>query len=493
MVAGINEMSKLDLVQVRALDSIMPAPENNDVYKAIAFDDPELHELARSIREHGIQEPILISKDGYIISGHRRRMAAFLAELTEVPVRVYPISRAENPDAFIKLLVEMNSQRIKSTSDILHETVIKIDPKKAHEQIVNERKEKQEEQECNDLAVIDPEDDGRRCKISPAKLPLLEAVKRVLDEQRYYWPLSDRQVHYRLLGPQAPLIHASKPESRYANNIKSYRAPTDILTRGRINGLIPWEAIDDETRPIYLNEAYNSPAEFLRLNLTGFLKGYWRNQQQSQPNHIEICIEKLTVRTIIQQVAEEHTIPCSTLRGMGSTPPKKKLVDRYRVSQKEKLILLVVSDLDPAGDAIADDLVKCFRRDYDIWDIEAFKVALTIDQVEELGLEPSMEAKEDSPTYRAFVDKYGIEDAYELEAMDPSDLADALSSAIDDVMDIDLYNQELEAEEKDSAQIIAIRRQADQFFKSDGPTLVTILLEELPVASSGHRCRPSNG
>jgi hypothetical protein len=31
-------------------------------------------------------------------------------------------------------------------------------------------------------------------------------------------PLSDRQVHYRLLGPNAPLIHASKPESRYVNN-----------------------------------------------------------------------------------------------------------------------------------------------------------------------------------------------------------------------------------------------------------------------------------
>ena len=47
---------------------------------------------------------------------------------------------------------------------------------------------------------------------------------------------------------------------------------------------------------------------------------------------------------------------------MGSTPPKKKLADRFRVSRKKKLILLVVSDLDPAGDAIADDLVKCFSE-----------------------------------------------------------------------------------------------------------------------------------
>ena len=76
----ITDYSKLD-VQVRSLDSIRPAPENDQVYHPIAWDDSELQELAGSIKEHGIQDPILISTDGYIISGHRRRKAAYLAEL----------------------------------------------------------------------------------------------------------------------------------------------------------------------------------------------------------------------------------------------------------------------------------------------------------------------------------------------------------------------------------------------------------------------------
>jgi hypothetical protein len=59
-----------------------------------------------------------------------------------------------------------------------------------------------------------------------------------------------------------------------------------------------------------------------------------------------------------------------------------------------------------------------------------------------------------------------LSDAYELEAMEPADLADTLRSAIDDVLDIDLFNQELEAEESDSAKIIAVREQTEQFFKS---------------------------
>jgi ParB-like nuclease domain len=74
---------KLDHVRVCPIDSIRPAPENEDIYNAIATDDPELVELARSIEERGLQEPILISQDGYIISGHRRRVAAYLAKLAQ--------------------------------------------------------------------------------------------------------------------------------------------------------------------------------------------------------------------------------------------------------------------------------------------------------------------------------------------------------------------------------------------------------------------------
>jgi len=74
-----NEKLKYEHGQVRPLDSIFPAPENDAVYSAISWSDPLMHELARSIKEHGVKEPILISKDGYIISGHRRQIAAMIA------------------------------------------------------------------------------------------------------------------------------------------------------------------------------------------------------------------------------------------------------------------------------------------------------------------------------------------------------------------------------------------------------------------------------
>src|SRR5258708_25542696 len=121
------------------------------------------------------------------------------------------------------------------------------------------------------------------------------------------------------------------------------------------------------------------------------MKGYWRNKLQSQPYQVESGAEKLTVRTILQKVAEEFTMPLTITRGMSSLPPKKSICNRYILSRKDRLILLVVSDLDPAGDAIAEDLMKSFQRDFNIQEIEAYKVALTIKQVEEFGLQPSME------------------------------------------------------------------------------------------------------
>jgi len=446
------------------IDSIVPAPENDDIYNAIGRDDPAILELARSIQEYGIQEPLLVSTDHYILSGHRRRVAAIVAGLTEVPVRVHPISHEDDPEEFKRLLVTMNSQRIKSTAELLHETQIKIDPVAAHRQIINERKEKGRHLGAT-LSSINPRDDGRRCALTVAKGPLFRAIRRVLEQNGDFWPLSVRQVHYRLLGPDAPLIHASKSNSKYRNDKTSYRATIDVLARGRVEGRIPWEAIADDTRPVTLNDAYRNAADFFKTEFRGFLRGYGRNRLQSQSDHIEILAEKLTVQTILQDVARKHTVPLTISRGMSALVVKANLYNRYMASGKQRLRLLVVTDLDPAGETIANDFVKSFRRDFGVENIIASKVALTMEQVGMLGLEPSMDAKEKSPGYAAYVEKMGTTNAYELEALEPSQLAAILEEAIEQVLDLDAYNQELAAEENDSAQIIAVR-QAEEFFRS---------------------------
>jgi ParB family chromosome partitioning protein len=70
-----------------------------------------LVELADSIREHGILEPLLVAKTpaGYqIIAGERRWRAAKLAGLTRVPV----IVRETSPQGMLEMAIVENVQRV---------------------------------------------------------------------------------------------------------------------------------------------------------------------------------------------------------------------------------------------------------------------------------------------------------------------------------------------------------------------------------------------
>jgi hypothetical protein len=453
---------------------LRPCPENDELYGSQSLDDPDIIELINSIRAHGVREPIQISSDGVIISGHRRRFCAKAAGLRTVLCIRRDISYIGDREAFLKLLVEANSQRKKTAAMLMREALMKIDPEEARASMRRERQEKDDERRFGSTIsgqAVEAGYTSGRARISAASMPFLEAAISVINEHRKFWPLSIRQIHYRLLGANAPLTHASKPGSTYINDSKSYKKLCNLLARGRVEGRVPWQAIDDERRPELLNNHYWNPGEFFKAQLSRFLVGYMRNGQQSQPDHIEIIAEKLTVKTILESVAERYSIPLTINRGMSGPTVKRKIVQRYNASRKRKLIVLVVSDLDPAGDAIAQDIRDSFERDFGIGHdrIEVYKAALNIDQVDEMELEPSMEAKDSSPTYDAFVQRYGITDAYELEALEPADLQRILQDAIEEVMDLDAYNAEIERDDKDAVDIAAMKQLAFDAIKTYVP------------------------
>ncbi|GAO01808.1 ParB/RepB/Spo0J family partition protein [Anaeromyxobacter sp. PSR-1] len=86
------------------------AIERNPEQPRKRFEDAKLEELAASIRQHGIVEPILVRKDGgryRILAGERRWRAAQRAGLKEVPA---VLREATDREAFELALVE-NLQR----------------------------------------------------------------------------------------------------------------------------------------------------------------------------------------------------------------------------------------------------------------------------------------------------------------------------------------------------------------------------------------------
>src|SRR5262249_7968285 len=162
------------------------------------------------------------------------------------------------------------------------EEIVSADPEEAHRRLVEHRKRKAR---TDQEGVYSIQGKVHRHKITRAKEPFLVAILDVLTDRRAYWPLTVRQIHYALLNAP-PLIHARKPYSGYGNNRESYKALDELSVRARLQKLIPWGAIHDPTRHVTLWNCYPSVQPFVRKELDGFLKGFYRNLQQSQPNHI---------------------------------------------------------------------------------------------------------------------------------------------------------------------------------------------------------------
>lgn len=444
---------ELEIYHFIDIDSVTPSPENDKIYHPTNTKDPGIIKLAKSIRDQGVLNPIIYTVDGFIESGHRRHCAARLAGLKTIPAIMSDISREDDLEVFTARLAEHNITRKKTFDEEMREELVSQNPDTAYQTLIEERQKPNE--------ILEPfKILGRktRSRISSAKRQFLDAVLNVIDERREHLPLSVRQIHYALLN-DPPLKHASKPNSVYKNDVSSYKNLINLTTRARLDGSISMSAIDDSTRPVKSWNTYRGPQDFVEEQLREFMSGYWRDLMQSQPDHIEILAEKNTIQSIVNRVAMKYCIPTVTGRGYCSISPREGMMQRYKQSGKNRLVVLMVSDFDPDGEEIAQSFARSMRDEFDVENIHPIKVALTAEHVERFELVPSpdMKAKKGSSQYDKFVGKYG-EDVFEVEALQPAQLIGVLTEAVDSVIDTDLFNRELAQEKEDAGKIIAFKK-----------------------------------
>jgi len=97
------------------VSQLQPHPKNREIYG----DTGELEEsFIDSIREKGVLEPLVITGDKQVISGHRRLKAAREVDIDTVPVRV---SDFDTDLAEREALIEFNRQREKTPGQIVNE------------------------------------------------------------------------------------------------------------------------------------------------------------------------------------------------------------------------------------------------------------------------------------------------------------------------------------------------------------------------------------
>ena len=92
-------MIEKEVIEV-SLDDIIP----NRFQPRLTFDEDSLNELAKSIRTHGIIQPLVLRKVGNkyeIIAGERRFKAAYIAGLTRVPAITIDLNDNESAEVAI--------------------------------------------------------------------------------------------------------------------------------------------------------------------------------------------------------------------------------------------------------------------------------------------------------------------------------------------------------------------------------------------------------
>jgi len=269
----MNDGRKKQDLSYFPINQIRPARENSLLYDGFnpQTDDDDA-KLYWSIKSDGIREPLHVSADGYILSGHRRYSAAHWVSLTVIPCIVHDdvVFGDLTADERIKLLAVYNKQRDKSHAERLREAMQEISPDEAYKNLLQDRIERRQI-EIDDNVYLG--DCKTRARITTQAF--LKAAQRAIESERQFWPLTVRRIHYLLLN-NPPQRHDKKPGSVYRNDLASYKPLTNLLLRARLTGDIPHAAIEDELRPIRVIHTYQNPADFIADQAQHFLRGYAR-------------------------------------------------------------------------------------------------------------------------------------------------------------------------------------------------------------------------
>jgi hypothetical protein len=257
------------------------------------------------------------------------------------------------------------------------------------------------------------------------KLELIERVKGIIKDYEQIGKLTVRQIHYRIF---------AQAWAQYPNTESSYNWLKSVLGDARLEGAIPWEAIEDRTREI--KDGHGMDFEPMR-----FFKGYYDYLKSldteytmprwwGQPTRVQVWVEKEALASVFENITKVEGVDLLVLRGY----PSLTLLweDAERLSEIEdgvkKILILYFGDFDPSGMDIQRSAIEHIEQDFGIT-IECKRVALTQDQIIHYGLPPAP-AKHTDTRRTAFIAEHGVDWQVELDSIDPRELQRLIEASI---------------------------------------------------------------
>ena len=258
---------------------------------------------------------------------------------------------------------------------------------------------------------------------------LLGNIEGILEKyKRMGYKLTLRQLYYQLVS-----------QDIIDNKVSEYHRLGNIVSRGRLAGLIDWSMIEDRVRrPVY-NTHWNSPQHILNRAKDSYYMSKWERQE----NYIEIWCEKDAVSNILEPICNEYDVLFMANRGYSSQTAMYNGYQRFAEAQdKGKYIhLFYFGDHDPSGIDMVNDIQKrlglFLYGDIDDRFEQVTRVALTMDQITKYN-PPENPAKTTDSRYQKYAEKYG-ESSWELDALEPDVLSKLAKDSILTYCDMEIF------------------------------------------------------
>lgn len=232
------------------------------------------------------------------------------------------------------------------------------------------------------------------------------------------------------------------------NTEKSYKNMGEIINKGRLSGLIDWDAIEDRTRNLRGLSHWDEPADIIKSAYHSFRLNKWENQS----NRIECWVEKDALVGVLQRVCGRHDVDYFSCRGYVSQSEMyeaSKRIARY-LRQGQQVIILHLGDHDPSGIDMTRDIGERLHM-FVGQGIEIDRLALNWEQIEQYNPPPNP-AKTTDARFNSYADEYGTQ-SWELDALEPAVIEDLIEQRILRLRD-DLAWQEKEDEERYHRQML---------------------------------------
>jgi hypothetical protein len=256
------------------------------------------------------------------------------------------------------------------------------------------------------------------------------------------YSLTLRQLYYQLVA-----------RGHIENSVRSYKRIGNLISDGRMAGLLDWNMIEDRNRETVCPSFWESPAEIIRTAAKSFRIDHWLGQ----PCYCEVMVEKDALSGILEPVCRELGIRFTANKGYSSSSAMFEAGKRfYNQSGKEKY-LFYLGDHDPSGIDMTrdvDDRIELFSFNSCV---EIHRLALNMDQVNEWN-PPKNPAKETDSRFANYLNEFG-ESSWELDAVKPEELERLVRDNVEKLIDWDLWN---EKEELENEMIETLNGLADQ-------------------------------